>query len=217
MEARTARPLRHCNARVVVSGMGAERAQATARALLDAGAGGLLVWGIAGGLEAELRPGTLLLPRRVIDAAGDAFPSEPRWREHLARHIPEGMKADDRPVVTVSHPVSGRDAKTALARQSGAVAVDLETAAVARLARERGVPFAAVRAIADPLELALPGVLRRARSGRFLALEVALRSIVRPRDWPRLAALSRATRAARLNLACLAERLAETHQGSGLY
>ena len=51
-------------------------------------------------------------------------------------------------------------AKSALRAASGAVAVDMESAAVARLAREAGIPFAVVRAVSDPAQRALPMAAR---------------------------------------------------------
>jgi len=45
---------------------------------------------------------------------------------------------------------------------SGAVAVDMESAAVAAVAQERALPFLAVRAIADPADMALPSAVMRA-------------------------------------------------------
>ena len=45
--------------------------------------------------------------------------------------------------------VLGTPEKAELAAESGAVAVDMESAAVGRVARERGLPFLCVKAILD--------------------------------------------------------------------
>ena len=207
-EARTARPLRRLGWRVVHSGVGAPRARAAALALLDDGVERLLVWGTAGGLVPEMRPGTLVLPREVCDESGARYAMDEAWREAIRTRVP----VPDRAPVLVSTRtpvVSARD-KRALAQNSGAQAVDMETAAVASIAAERGVPCVVVRAIADPLELALPGVVLAARGDRLLALEIPLRLVLHPRDFPALRTLARSFGAARRSLSGTARYLAST-------
>src|SRR5207245_3827596 len=60
------------------------------------------------------------------------------------------------PVVTVSNVVCKADEKRGLARASGAIAVDLESAAIARAAHVVGVPFLLVRAVSDRADEGLP-------------------------------------------------------------
>lgn len=51
--------------------------------------------------------------------------------------------------------------KAALASRFTAVAVDMESAAIARVCAEHGVPFAAIRAISDTADESLPPVVTR--------------------------------------------------------
>ena len=60
------------------------------------------------------------------------------------------------PVVTVANVVCKADQKQGLARASGAIAVDLESAAIARAAHVVGVPFLLVRAVSDRADEDLP-------------------------------------------------------------
>jgi len=207
-EARTARPLRQLGWRVVHSGVGGERARAAALSLLDGGVERLLVWGTAGGLVPDMRPGTLILPREVCDGAGARYAMDETWRDAISTRVRAPCTA---PVLaTVSAPVVSTRDKRALAQRSGAEAVDMEAAVVAAVAAERGVPCVVVRAIADPLELALPGVVLAARGDRLLALEIPLRLVLHPRDLPALRALARNFGAARRSLSITARDLAST-------
>jgi adenosylhomocysteine nucleosidase len=52
--------------------------------------------------------------------------------------------------------VSRAEAKQEIYHRTGAVAVDLESAEVARLCADAGVPLAVIRAIGDPAERDLP-------------------------------------------------------------
>jgi purine nucleoside phosphorylase len=218
MEARTARPLARAGCRIMLSGIGVVRARRAALAALDAGAKRLLVWGTAGGLVAGLAPGTLLLPAEVLDEAGEHFAIAEDWRAQLLDCVPTGIPLAESPLVTAARPLADSQAKSALAAASGALAVDMETAAIARVAAERAVSFAVVRAIADPLELVLPPVVLAAVSERFLAPEVALRLLARPRDARAVNALARVARRACASLAAFANLLADAQKrGDKLY
>lgn len=113
-------------------------------------------------------------------------------------------------MVSTSNPVVSMQDKRALAESSGAQAVDMEAAAVAAVAAERGVPCMVMRAIADPMELALPGVVLAARGDRLLVLEIPLRLVLRPRDLPALRALAQSFGAACRSLSSAARHLATT-------
>ncbi len=122
-------------------------AAAHARALISGGATSLMSFGIAGGLAAGLEPGTLIVADRVI-TDDDAFPANPAAARTLGARI--GAIYGGSPIVATAA------AKAALATRSGALAVDLESGAVARVAHEAGLPFIAIRAIADPSWHGLP-------------------------------------------------------------
>ena len=194
-------------ARMYICGMGQERAGHAARALVEEGADGLLSWGTAGALVSGLAPGTLLLPGAVVDEAGNRTAADVAWLEGLQGAI--GGAVVHETLASVHRPIADPAARGALRRASGAVAVDMETAAVASAATEQGLPWCAVRAIADPVESRLPVAVQRAvdpwgapQWPRFLA-ELALR----PTDWLALARLFRYFRAATEALARAAERL----------
>ena len=59
-------------------------------------------------------------------------------------------------LVTVNNIMWRATEKQALGRESGAIAVDMESAAIAQAAGERGVPFLLVRAVSDRAEEDLP-------------------------------------------------------------
>jgi hypothetical protein len=67
----------------------------------------------------------------------------------------ERLAAADAPVLTAA-------AKTELRRAAGAAAVDMESLTAGRFAAERRIPFAILRAVADPAERDLPPVVLKA-------------------------------------------------------
>jgi adenosylhomocysteine nucleosidase len=160
VEARIARRL---GLPVAIGGGTAPGAEAAARRLVQAGATGLISFGLAGGLDPGLRPGTVLIAAEVLcqrdrDARTETngmaramcrFATDPRLSSRLGGvtgHV----------VLGADMIVADADAKRALQRATGAAAVDLESGSVARVAAEHGLPFAVLRAICDPAQRDLP-------------------------------------------------------------
>jgi adenosylhomocysteine nucleosidase len=82
------------------------------------------------------------------------------WRSQLVAALLRQGPVIEQPVLTSAELVCEARDKTQLYRQTGAVAVDMESAAVGVVARLHGVPFMVLRVIADTAEDALPQVLR---------------------------------------------------------
>jgi hopanoid-associated phosphorylase len=152
-----ARCLRGLSVRVACSGASPERARAEAARLLAEGAAALVSFGLAGGLAPELCPGDLLVPEAVLSPHGRSIPTDPAWRGRLWASLERGglrviggmLAGSEQVVATVA-------AKRSLRAATGAAAVDMESHAVAAVARAAGLPFLVLRAIADPHDRALP-------------------------------------------------------------
>ena len=134
--------------RIEYLGVGPAAASENTRRLLAAGNPAMLICaGFAGGLDARVRTGDLVV--------ADNF-SSPALRaraQALTGEMPHRFFGS---LVTRDMPVETADDKAALARETGALAVDMETAAVAGVCRETGVPLLAVRAISDGAVTPLP-------------------------------------------------------------
>ena len=127
-----------------------------ARSLLDNGAGILVSFGLAGGLSAELEPGTLILPRRVLSADARPLLADTVSADSIAFALASALKISRDNLVGLDRAITTPGDKTALAEASGAVAVDMESHGVARVAEAAGVPFLVLRAIADPARQVIP-------------------------------------------------------------
>jgi hopanoid-associated phosphorylase len=142
---------------VALSGGDAGRALSEARRLIHEGACGLLSFGTAGALAPELAPGNVIVATEVITASGGSLAAERAWCDALAaagsaRRLPLQLGA----LRAVDQPVASAEAKTALYRSCGALAVDMESGAVARAARDAGLPFAVLRVVIDTAGRDLP-------------------------------------------------------------
>jgi len=107
----------------------------------------LICAGFAGGLDPRVRAGDVVV-------ADNFSTAELRGRaRELTGARPHHFFG---PLVTRQDPVEAVDAKAALAAETGALAVDMETGAVAEACLRAAVPLLAVRAISDGPETALP-------------------------------------------------------------
>jgi adenosylhomocysteine nucleosidase len=141
---------------LAVSGMGSAAAALGARALIDAGATALASWGMAGGLDPALAPGAIFLPSQVISPDGTALATTRHWRERLSAAIAPRCPVVGGKLLTCARAVGSIADKAQLFRDTGAAAVDMESLAVAEVARTRSVPFIAVRVIVDSARDVLP-------------------------------------------------------------
>ena len=147
--------LRHDSYQVMVAGPGPTRAEAAARALLAAGCDALLSFGLAGGLAPHLPAGALVLAERVLSAQGETLECAPALRERIATRL-ASIQPVGATLYGADHAVVGQADKRALYEQHGAVAVDMESAAIARVAAAQMCPCAVLRCVVDPCDFTLP-------------------------------------------------------------
>jgi adenosylhomocysteine nucleosidase len=216
---------------VLASGMGCMRAARAAQRLVREGVGALLCFGVAGALDPSLRCGDVVLASEVICAQPlalqlpgmrpTALPAQARvrttelWRSQLATVLSRHGPLVERPMLTSTELICEAREKMRLFRHTGAVAVDMESAAVGVVANLHGLPFMVLRVIADTAEDALPSVLRS-----LVGADPAVPSwiswlplLLAPRAWPGLLRMGRRYQRARgvlrgcARLACSARAL----------
>lgn len=185
-----------------ISGIGPDNARHAAQTLIDAGAAALVSWGYCGGLDPGLACGTLVLPETVITAGGTIFRTDPEWRAHLLRPLAGRVAISGGGLAESTEPVADVRRKRALFERCGAVAVDMESAAVAAIAARAGVPFIAVRAVVDVARRGLPRRVLRAvdSSGNIHPARMAAALAASPHEWPAVLRTARDARTARRTL-----------------
>lgn len=160
------------------------------------GAHCLVSFGIAGGLAPFLRAGDAVISTEVLS-------DDERWRADEAfvsrvAALAAEIGGVEGPVLGTSQIMAGTDEKRRTWLATGALAVDLESDVVARIAGLAGIPFVVVRTIADTAYRALPpaALIPLAEDGTPNLAQV-LGSVLRePRQVRALLGLARETRAA---------------------
>jgi len=178
---------------IFISGIGPEAARAAAIRLVEHGATNLLSWGCAGALSSNLKPGVLLLPHAILTEDGQTLHIHKRWGKQLKDQLTGTLNWHEGMLVESSHIVSSQEEKQKLARHSNVIAVDMESAVIGRIARQAGIPFMVIRAVADAADEALPPCITGTMDNRgHLQMQRLLSTLVRqPRLWPQLIRLNR--------------------------
>jgi adenosylhomocysteine nucleosidase len=196
---------------IAISGMGLAAAAAGTARLLAAGAGALMSFGMAGGLDPTLAAGCLFLPSAVSSPAGARFACHPAWHGELARALAPAVTPGH--LATVHAPLASVADKAALRQATGARAVDMESSAVAELAQRHALPFIAVRVIIDDAQEELPAAIAAATGGdgQVAGWRVFMHLLRHPGEAAAVMRLARAYAAANATLARVAASGALRH------
>jgi len=194
---------------LIYSGMGSDNASAGALKLLQRGCDALMSWGVAGALSGELRPGDLILPARVLDDCGKSYACNTGFADIFHSPPVNLTSASNAPLIEALIPVVDPREKETWGRRTGAVATDMESAAMARAAVQFGVPLYVVRVIIDEVRIRLPASFHTIQKHWMVRTwaRFGWDLLMHPRYWPSLLRLVPALRAAKKTLKIAARRL----------
>jgi adenosylhomocysteine nucleosidase len=162
---------------VVCAGMGAARVALAVHAAMDAmPVTDLLSVGLAGACDPRMRVGEIVRAGVVVDArTGERFEN-----------------SQFRQVLVSTDAIASVKEKARLHASYSAAAVDMEAAAVARLALAHGLGFHAIKAISDEADFEMAVLARFSTAeGQFREVAFALYAALRPMLWRKVIALGR--------------------------
>jgi len=166
-----------------------------------------MTFGLAGALDPALAAGTIMLPGELISRDGARFVTCKAWRERVAASL--GLEVSTGTLLTSARAIETPAEKAAAFRDTGAAAVDMESAAVAEVAAAHGLPFIAVRVIVDTAGDALPpAVVAASTAGRVEIGRLIAGLVAAPREIAELIRLARRYRMAMRSLALVGTHLA---------
>jgi adenosylhomocysteine nucleosidase len=165
------------NVVVVCGGIGPESAWRAAEAVIALYNPTLIYSaGFAGAVDPNSKVGEIIIPWRVVDA-----------RDGSSVETGTGQG-----ILVSFASVASPQQKAKLRAAFHAQAVDMEAASVAKAAAARGIRFAAIKAISDPSDFALPPLDNFiASDGTFRAIRFALFMIPRPWMWRKVVRLQK--------------------------
>jgi adenosylhomocysteine nucleosidase len=186
------------NAVIAIGGIGEKFARRAAEVAIEFAQAKLLISaGIVGAISPKLKVGDVGRIREVVDVAtGVRYPTAGGgdW------------------VLATSQDVSDAAEKRELLAKYGADVVDMEAAAVAQVARERGVEFASVKSISDDADFDMPPLNRFIDDGKFDTRRFLIYVALHPRWWGALGKIKKNSDIASANLCRAVEHLIASGQ-----
>lgn len=135
----------------VDSGPGVARARRATEALFEGHSPRWIVsTGFCGALRPEMKVGQIVVSNTITSTNGEDLTVDVGMTTDLARGLHVGK------TVTVEQIIRTVAQKQSLAEQTGAIAVDMESHAVASVCHDRKTRFLAIRAISDDMSADLP-------------------------------------------------------------
>jgi adenosylhomocysteine nucleosidase len=194
---------------LALSGIGRAAAAAAAQSLIDAGVSALMTFGMAGGLDPALKPGSVVIPCELLASDGARYVANPAWRRQVAAAVSPLRAVTEGNLLTSIHAIETPADKAAAFRATGAAAVDMESAAVAAIAAQHNLPFIAVRVIVDTAADMLPrAVVAASKAGRVRLARLIGGLILAPREIGSLVRLAQRYRIAMRSLRVIGAHLA---------
>lgn len=182
----------------IAGGMGAAAATRAANQALQFSPDTLISYGWAGALTCAVKPGAVCMANEIIDVTTG---------EHFSTGSHDGFR-----ILTLDH-VALATEKRALAAAHKSVVVEMEAAAVARVAAGHGLAFYCIKGISDGYTDKLPDFNKFITpEGQLNMAGLVVHSALRPSYWPALMRMGRQSKAAATGLAAELDRFVSAHQ-----
>jgi len=184
------------NAVIAVGGIGEKFARRAAEVAIEcAQPRQLISAGMVGAISPRLKVGDVGRIRDVVDVAtGERYSA-----------------GDGEWVLVTSQDVSDASGKQQLRAKHGGDVVDMEGAAVAQVAKERGLEFVALKSISDDAAFEMPPMNRFIdKNGRFATPRFLMYVALHPKWWSTLGKLKHNSELATKNLCSALEHLLES-------
>jgi nucleoside phosphorylase len=145
----------------VQSGMGLENATAAAKWLVSQNVSALAVVGVSGGLNPDLNVGDIVLADDIMEEKDttirDVWKTDKACTDLAFDSLHnEGFTVYRGTILSAARPLFTKDQKTAVFRKSNALAVDMESSAIARVSKDAKRPLVVMRAVCDSAEKTVP-------------------------------------------------------------
>lgn len=194
---------------IALSGTGIDNAQSAAQQLINQGAQQLIIWGCAGALAPHLMAGDLILAQSVLLSDNTLLETDLIGREQVIKSLNHVIPYYSDSLLETKQIISSAVDKTTAYQHSSAIAVDMESGAVARIAKQANIPFIVIRSIVDPANFSLPHAVQYATNnqGNISMRKLLLYLCMHPTELPNLIKLSQHFNAAKQTLNQVASQL----------
>jgi len=193
---------------ITCSGAGPENAAKASQLLIDKGAERLISWGCAAALKASLHPGDLVFPQTLLTERHEELTIASPWFNGVLDRL-SPLNPFTGSLVESSFIVADSLEKKSIHKQTRAIAVDMESIAIVKIAIQNNLPVLVIRCIADPVTMNLPEAVSYALNdqGDVVLVKLLWYLLTHPNELPGLIKLGLHFNAAKNKLKLAARHL----------
>ena len=193
---------------ITCSGAGPENAAKASQLLIAKGAKKLISWGCAAALKANLHPGDLVVPQTLLTERHEELTIASPWLNDALDQL-SSLNPFTGSLVESSFIVADSLDKKSIHQQTRAIAVDMESIAIVKIAIQNNLPVLVIRCIADPVTMNLPKSVSYAlnNQGEVVLVKLLWFLLTHPNELPGLIKLGLHFKAAKNKLKLVARHL----------
>jgi len=140
-----------------IGGVGHENASKAATDFINEEVKLLVSWGVAAALGQATKAGDLVLAEQILDISGQSYPVHAAALQSLKYFSEQaGLTTQSGNITETAGILVTGTSKAELHQRTGAIAADMESAAIASAACKAGIPFLTVRVISDDMHTQIP-------------------------------------------------------------
>ena len=219
---------------ILLSGTRCERAKQQSEKLVKSGANLLISVGIAGGIDPDLVPGSVIIADSVIYAcdsnsnqyslghktsllnAYKELETDPVLSNIIEKSLP--FRSWRGPIIGADIPITRPEHKKEIFRKTSTLACDMESHVVGQVAVSAGIPFIVIRVISDPSNRHIPfaAISCIKSTGQVSIAKFFAGLALRPWDVRHFFHLALGSRVAHRQLRCVARAIAPLFCGASI-
>ncbi len=196
-----------------LSGIGHESALHAAKKLVALKVDALISWGVAGAIDKSVNAGDVILASSIINEENRYSISED-WLSRISEHfIPSEPNIFNGDIASSKEICASITDKQHLLQKTKALAVDMESAAIAEIATANNLDLLVIRTISDDADTAIPeAILKHTNNlGQPRIFNFMLSCIMKPNQIREISSLASGYKKGLSSLSEIAEVLKDRH------
>ena len=196
-----------------LSGIGHESALFAAKKLAALKVDALISWGVAGAIDNSLNSGDVILAKSIINE-GNRYSISEDWLNRVSDHfLPSEPNIFNGDIASSKEICASTTDKQHLLKKTGALAVDMESAAIAETATANNLDLLVIRTISDNADTAIPeAVLKHTNNmGQPRIFNFMLSCIMNPNQIREISSLASGYKKGLASLSEIAQVLKDRH------
>ena len=195
-----------------LSGIGHESALFAAKKLAALKVDALISWGVAGAIDKSVNSGDIILASSIINEGHRYLISED-WLRRVSEHLQSTSMVSNGAIASSKEICASTTDKHHLSEKTGALAVDMESAAIAETATVNKLDLLVIRTISDNADSSIPeAVLKHTDNlGQPRIFNFMLSCILKPNQIREISSLAGGYKKGLASLSSIAQVLKDRH------